>query len=42
MAFAAVLAFIFLLGFAGEKPGRRAYFLIALAALAAAVWEYFS
>jgi len=42
MAFVAVLGFIFLLGLLGEKPGRRAYFLIAIAALAAAAYEYLS
>jgi hypothetical protein len=42
MAFAAVLGFIFLLGLFGEKPGRRAYLLIAVAALVAAAWEYLS
>jgi len=40
MAFAALLAFIFLLGLAGRTPNRGTYLAIAVAALIAAVWEY--
>jgi hypothetical protein len=41
MAFAALLAFIFILGLTGKRPSRATYLAIAVAALAAAVWEYF-
>ena len=40
MAFAGVLAFIFLLGLSGRKPTRGTYFAVAVAALGASVWEY--
>jgi hypothetical protein len=40
MVFAAVLAFIFLLGLSGRKPSKGAYFAIGVAALVASVWEY--
>jgi hypothetical protein len=40
MAFAALLAFIFVLGLSGHKATRGTYIVIALAAMAASVWEY--
>ena len=40
MAFAGVLAFIFLLGLSGRRPSKGTYVAIGLAALAASAWEY--
>jgi uncharacterized membrane protein YuzA (DUF378 family) len=40
MAFAAILAFIFVLGLSGRKVNRGTYFLIGLAAVVASVYEY--
>jgi hypothetical protein len=40
MAFAALLAFIFVLGLRGGQPTRRTYIAIAVAAVAFSVWEY--
>jgi hypothetical protein len=40
MAFAGVLAFIFLLGLSGRKPTKGNYFAVVFAALVASVWEY--
>lgn len=40
MAFAGLLAFIFVLGLSGRKPTRGTYIVIALAAVAASAWEY--
>jgi hypothetical protein len=40
MAFAALVAFIFVLGLSGRKVTRGTYILIAVAAAAASAWEY--
>ncbi len=40
MAFAALIAFIFVLGLTGRKATRGTYIVIALAAVAASAWEY--
>ena len=40
MAFAALVAFIFLLGLTGRKASRGTYFVIALAAVVTSVWQY--
>lgn len=40
MAFAALLAFIFVLGLRGREPTKGTYVVIGLAALAASAWEY--
>jgi hypothetical protein len=40
MAFAALVAFIFLLGLTGRKPTRGTYLAVAAAAVAASIWEY--
>jgi len=40
MVFAALVAFIFLLGLIGRFPDRRTYLAIAVAALVASLWEY--
>jgi hypothetical protein len=42
MAFALVVAFIFVLGLGGRKATRGMYFLIGLAAASASAWEYLS
>ena len=42
MAFAALLAFIFVLGLRGQPANRRTYLLIAAGALVASIWEYFA
>jgi uncharacterized membrane protein YuzA (DUF378 family) len=42
MAFAALLAFIFVLGLSGRKATKVTYFLIGIAALIASVYEYLS
>ena len=42
MAFAVLLGFIFALGLLGERPGWRAYFLIAVGALVLSAWAYAS
>jgi hypothetical protein len=42
MAFAALLAFILLLGLSGRKVTKGTYFLIGLAALAVSAYEYLS
>ena len=42
MAFALVLAFVLFLGVLGEKPGKRAYVLVGMAALVVSAWEYMS
>jgi hypothetical protein len=40
MAFAAILAFIFLLGLSGRKVTKATYLLIGLAAVVASIYEY--
>jgi hypothetical protein len=40
MAFAALLAFIFVLGLSGRKVTNGTYLLIGLAAVVASVYEY--
>jgi hypothetical protein len=40
MAFAAVLAFIIVLGLSGHRATRGTYIAIALAAVAASAYEY--
>jgi hypothetical protein len=40
MAFAAVLALIFVLGLSGRRPTRGTYLVIGLAAAAASAWDY--
>jgi hypothetical protein len=40
MAFAALFAFIFLLGLTGRKATRGTYLAIAAAAIVASAWEY--
>lgn len=40
MAFFAVLGLILLLGIAGKRPNRGTYALVAVAAIAASVYEY--
>jgi hypothetical protein len=40
MAFAALVAFIFILGLSGRKATRGAYLTIAAAAIVASIWEY--
>ena len=40
MAFAALIALIFVLGLSGRKPTRGMYVFIALAAVATSAWEY--
>jgi len=40
MAFALLLAFIFLLGFKGQRATKRTYLLIGVAALVVSIWEY--
>jgi hypothetical protein len=42
MAFALVVAFIFVLGLCGRKATRGMYVLIGLAAASASAWEYLS
>ena len=42
MAFAAVVAFIFVLGLRGRRPTRGTYIAIGLAAVAVSAWEYMS
>lgn len=41
MGFFAVLGLILLLGVAAKRPSRGSYGVVALAALAASVYEYF-
>jgi hypothetical protein len=40
MAFAALLAFILLLGLTGRKATRGTYLAVAVAAIVASIWEY--
>lgn len=40
MPFAALLAFIFVLGLTGRRPTRGSYVAVAVAAVVASVWEY--
>lgn len=42
MIFAALLIFIFVLALTGKVTGRRAYFLVGLAATAASAYLYLS
>jgi hypothetical protein len=40
MAFAALFAFIFLLGLTGRKATRGTYLVMAAAAILVSAWEY--
>lgn len=42
MAFAALFAFVLLLGLTGRKPTRGSYVAIGLAAVAVSIWEFVS